>query len=87
LRSGRLWRSGGDRWSAGDRPLHDAGGFRRPWLVRIFWSTFSARRPSLVTLPQLLGRLTASRPVRLLFVVAWAWLGWHLFARGSGAFE
>jgi Family of unknown function (DUF6186) len=53
----------------------------------IFWSTFSARRPSLVTLPQLLGRLTASRPVRLLFVVAWAWLGWHLFARGSGAFE
>jgi hypothetical protein len=53
----------------------------------ISWSAFSARRPSLVTLPQLLGRITASRPVRLLFVAVWAWLGWHLFARGSGAFE
>jgi hypothetical protein len=52
----------------------------------ICWSAVSARR-SLVTLPQLLGRVAASRPVRLLFVVAWAWLGWHLFARGSGAFE
>jgi hypothetical protein len=53
----------------------------------ISWSIVSSGRPSLVTLPQLLGRITASRPVRLLFVVAWAWLGWHLFARGSGAFE
>jgi Family of unknown function (DUF6186) len=51
------------------------------------WSVITARRPSLVTLPQLLGRVTASRLVRLLFVVVWAWLGWHLFARGSGAFE
>jgi hypothetical protein len=53
----------------------------------IYWSVVSSGRPSLVTLPQALGRVTASRPVRLLFVVAWAWLGWHLFARGSGAFE
>jgi hypothetical protein len=53
----------------------------------IWWSVICVRRPSLATLPQLLKRATASRPVRLLFVLAWAWLGWHLFARGSGAFD
>jgi hypothetical protein len=51
------------------------------------WSVAGARRPSLVTLPELLRRITSSRPVRLLVVIAWAWLGWHLFARGSGAFQ
>jgi hypothetical protein len=51
------------------------------------WSVTSARRSSLVTLPELLSRITASRRFRLLIVIAWAWLGWHLFARGSGAFE
>jgi hypothetical protein len=51
------------------------------------WSVVSTRRPSLVTLPELLSRITTSRPLRLLMVIAWAWLGWHLFARGSGAFE
>jgi hypothetical protein len=25
--------------------------------------------------------------VRILVVVGWIWLGWHLFARGSGAFK
>jgi hypothetical protein len=35
----------------------------------------------------LLARVTSSRPGRMLLVLAWAWLGWHLFARGSGAFE
>jgi hypothetical protein len=51
------------------------------------WSVVSARGPSFVTLPELLRRITSSRPLRLLVVIAWAWLGWHLFARGSGAFE
>jgi hypothetical protein len=51
------------------------------------WSVVTARTPTLITLPRLLGRLTRSRVVRLLFVLGWAWLGWHLFARGSGAFE
>jgi uncharacterized protein DUF6186 len=51
------------------------------------WSVVSSRRPSLVTLPTLLSRITSSRVLRLLVVIAWAWLGWHLFARGSGAFE
>ena len=51
------------------------------------WSVVSARRPSLVTLPALMSRMTSSRWVRLVVVLVWAWLGWHLFARGSGAFE
>jgi len=51
------------------------------------WSVVTTRRPSLETLPTLLSRITSSRLVRLLLVIAWAWLGWHLFARGSGAFE
>jgi hypothetical protein len=51
------------------------------------WSIVTARSPTLTTLPRLLARITRSRVVRLLFVLAWAWVGWHLFARGSGAFE
>ena len=47
----------------------------------------SARTPSLIPLPRVLERATRSRTGRLLFVLVWAWLGWHLFARGSGAFE
>jgi hypothetical protein len=47
----------------------------------------SAHRPSLVPLPRLLARATESRACRLVLAVVWAWLGWHLFARGSGAFE
>ena len=55
--------------------------------IGIGLSVFTARRSDWTTLPQLLVRLTRSRVVRLLFVLAWAWVGWHLFARGSGAFE
>jgi len=47
----------------------------------------STRRPSLITLPALLARVTESRACRLVLALVWAWLGWHLFARGSGAFE
>jgi hypothetical protein len=36
------------------------------------------RHPGLGTL---VGRLTASRVGRSLFVLAWMWLGWHAFAR------
>ena len=53
----------------------------------VAWSYVSARRPNLVTVPQLLVRLTRSRVVRLLILLVWGWIGWHLFARGSGAFE
>jgi len=53
----------------------------------VVWSIVAARSPTLITLPRLLARVTRSRIVRFLLVVGWAWLGWHLFARGSGAFE
>jgi hypothetical protein len=45
------------------------------------------RRPNWMTLPDALGALTRNRTVRVLVVIAWVWLGWHLFARGSGAFK
>jgi Family of unknown function (DUF6186) len=53
----------------------------------VVWSIVAARSPTLITLPRLLARVTRWRVVRFLLVVGWAWLGWHLFARGSGAFE
>ena len=39
-----------------------------------------------LTLGQLTGRLMRRRSVRLVFLLGWAWLGWHLFARGSATF-
>ena len=62
-------------------------GFGLLAVVIIGWSVVTARRPSSITLAQLMERATTSRVVRLLFVLVWAWVGWHLFARGSGAFE
>jgi hypothetical protein len=43
------------------------------------------RRGSL-TLGQLTSRLMRRRSVRLVFLLGWAWLGWHLFARGTATF-
>ncbi len=37
----------------------------------------------IATLGQALGRLRHSRAGRPLLLLAWLWLGWHLFARGS----
>jgi len=62
-------------------------GFALIAAAAIGWSVVAARRPSVITLPRLLAGATESRIVRLVFVLVWAWLGWHLFARGSGAFE
>jgi hypothetical protein len=62
-------------------------GFILIFAAGIGWSVVVARRPGLISLPVLVERLTAHRWVRVLVVLGWAWLGWHLFARGSGAFE
>jgi Family of unknown function (DUF6186) len=43
------------------------------------------RRGSL-TLGQLTDRLMRKRSARLVFLLGWTWLGWHLFARGSATF-
>ena len=45
-----------------------------------------AWRRGSVMLGQLSDRLMRRRFVRLLFLLGWAWLGWHLFARGSATF-
>lgn len=44
-------------------------------------------RANWMTLTDALNALTRKRPVRILVVIGWIWLGWHLFARGSGAFK
>ena len=44
-------------------------------------------RANWMTLPDAFNALTRNRAVRILVVVGWVWLGWHLFARGSGAFK
>ena len=53
----------------------------------VVWATVAARRTNRMTLPAALSALTRKRAVRILVVVGWVWLGWHLFARGSGAFK
>ena len=62
-------------------------GFAVIGAVAVGWSFVAARRPNLITVPGLLARLTRARIPRLVLVVVWGWVGWHLFARGSGAFE
>lgn len=43
------------------------------------------RRGSL-TLGQLTDGIMRRRSVRYVFLLGWAWLGWHLFVRGSATF-
>lgn len=43
------------------------------------------RRGSL-TLGRIALSVAARGPVRVLMFAGWAWLGWHLFARGSVSF-
>jgi hypothetical protein len=51
------------------------------------WATLTTRSLGWLTLPDALTLLTRSRTARILVVLGWMWLGWHLFARGSGAFK
>jgi hypothetical protein len=51
------------------------------------WTVMTARQPRWMTLPAAMAALTRRRAVRIAVVLGWVWLGWHLFARGSGAFE
>jgi Family of unknown function (DUF6186) len=62
-------------------------GFALLVVLVVGWSVYTHRRPAWWTLPELVARFTRSRTGRLLIVLVWAWFGWHLFARGSGAFE
>jgi hypothetical protein len=49
------------------------------------WAVITAYRPNSVTFGQALRGLTRTTTGRLLMLAGWAWLGWHLFARGRGA--
>jgi hypothetical protein len=53
----------------------------------VAWSVVSARRPNAMSVPDVLDAITRTRVRRFACLAAWAWLGWHLFARGSGAFD
>ena len=51
------------------------------------WTVMTARHVRWMTLPDAVASLTRRRGVRIVVVLGWVWLGWHLFARGSGAFK
>ena len=51
------------------------------------WVVLTIRSSRWLTSPDAFILLTRSRTVRVLLVIGWIWLGWHLFARGSGAFK
>lgn len=53
----------------------------------ILWAAVASRHGNWMTLPDAWNTLRRRRAVRILVVVGWIWLGWHLFARGSGAFQ
>ena len=55
--------------------------------LALVWQAVSVRRPSSVTLGKLMGWLAQTRAGGSILFLAWAWLGWHLFARGSAAFN
>lgn len=58
--------------------------------MTLAWAAFSARqarRPNSVTLARAVGALTRTKGGRVTMFLIWAWLGLHLFARGSGAFK
>ena len=53
----------------------------------VLWTVMTARHARWMSLPDAIDSLTRRRAVRIIVVLGWMWLGWHLFARGSGAFE
>jgi hypothetical protein len=59
-------------------------GFALILALAIGFEVFTRSRPGLPTLGHVLTRRRAVRIAALLF---WAFVGWHLFVRGSGAFE
>ena len=63
------------------------GGFAVVAVATVTWALLSARDARWASLPEVWDALRRQRPVRVALVLAWIWLGWHLFARGSGAFE
>jgi Family of unknown function (DUF6186) len=55
--------------------------------VALTWEILSTLRVESMTVQRTIHWAMGSRVVRLLFLAFWIWVGWHLFARGSGAFQ
>lgn len=53
----------------------------------VVFGVITVRRHSFPTLGQPTRAFTRTLAVRLRLVLGWAWLGWHLFVRGTGAFK
>jgi Domain of Unknown Function (DUF1206) len=53
-----------------------------------FWAAFThTRNPRYATLDGVFARLMRNPVTRWLVWALWAFIGWHLFVRGSGAFK
>jgi Family of unknown function (DUF6186) len=59
-------------------------GFALLLALAIGFEAFIRRQPGLPTLGHVLTRRLG---VRIAVLAFWAFVGWHLFVRGSGAFE
>jgi hypothetical protein len=56
--------------------------------LTIAWAAFTyVQRPRFATLDDLVGRLMRHPVARWIVWALWAFVGWHLFVRGSGAFK
>jgi hypothetical protein len=54
----------------------------------ILWAVFTlAHRDRYVTLDGIVARLMRGPVARWIVWASWAFVGWHLFVRGRGAFE
>jgi hypothetical protein len=68
------------------RPITFAGFAVIAGLI-VIWAVLSARRTGSLSPGQAVGAVTRTKGGRLTMFLFWAWLGLHLFARGSGAFK
>ena len=62
-------------------------GFAAIAAAALAWEVLSTLRLKSMTVQRTIRWAMGSRVVRLMLLVFWIWLGWHLFARGSGAFQ
>jgi hypothetical protein len=63
----------------------DLAGYALIALAALAWQATCARRHSL-TLGKFVSWLTRNRAARTILLLGWAWLGWHLFVRGTATF-
>ena len=56
--------------------------------LAIAWGAFTqARRTRYATVDNVIGRIMGHPVARWAVWALWAFIGWHLFVRGSGAFK